>query len=152
MEFLKKITSTKEKYNLYIEIHNLKADFKQECDLMVKIKRGRTQTDKTPAKVYSPAMGEVIFEHSIQFNITAYRNHKNLMQKAIQFKVFRTEKSKTRQDGEVEVELTELAKSGCSLDRTFKRIKGCSDPKAELCISVEMQAVEKSRANSMNDR
>ena len=153
MDFLKKIASTKEKYNLYIEVHNLKAEFGQNCDLMINIKRGRTKSEKTPAKIYSPQMGEVIFEHSVHFSITAYRNHRNLMQKALKFKLFKTVNGKTKQDGEAEVrniqiEITELAESGRSLTRQFLRIKGCSDPKAEVCVSVGMQPVEKSRANS----
>lgn len=157
MDFLKKIASTKEKYNLYIEVHNLKAEFRQECDLMIKIKRGRTKSEKTPAKIYSPQMGEVIFEHSVHFRITAYRNHNNLMKKALQFTLFKTVKGKTKQDGEAEVrniqvEITGLAESGRSLIRQFLRIKGCSDPKAEVCVSVEMQPAVKSRTNSGIDK
>jgi hypothetical protein len=157
MDLLKKLASTKEKYNLYIEVHNLKADFKQECSLMIKIKRGRTKSEDTPAKNYSPQYREVIFEHSVHFRITAYRNHRNLMHKILKFKLFRKVNGKTKQDGEAEVsniqvEITELAESGRSLIQQFLRIKGCSDPKAEVCVSIEMQPAEKSRANSVIDK
>lgn len=154
MEFFSKIGSRIGadgiKYDLNLVIHYIKAKLKTGVHLKVVVKRGADKKDETQPMLYDATQSKVIFEYPLTFFITMYKKGEKFGKKDLSFRMEEIViGKKSLKNGKAIVDFTDLANSNTQMNRKEVPLKGCSDKKAVICISISLIEAKDGRSLSM---
>ncbi|CAG9320715.1 unnamed protein product [Blepharisma stoltei] len=153
MSFLHKISSIgskigadEVKYDLNVTIHHITAKLNTGGIFKVVVKRGADKKEETQPMHYDAAQSKVIFEYPVSFLVTMYRKGNKFGKKDLSFRmVDLSANKKGEKNGKAIIEVQDLAIANSSIIRKEFPLKGCTDKKAVICVSI-------SAAETINDR
>jgi hypothetical protein len=137
-KYLHRIGAKSIKFDLDVTIHYLKLNNTLPSLLKIRVHRGKDKVEETQPMQYSSSHKSVNFDYPLSFNITMYKKSGKYSKKDLLIKVLEIKGLTEILIGTFTVEFHKLAESGKSINYEEFSLYECKDPKARLCISVNL--------------
>lgn len=148
MDYLKRIVSLPEKFFFEISIESILVNLPLDCFIQITVKRNQKKKEKSPKYPYSPSNPLVIFDSKLTFPVTLYKTNSSYADKLYFFRLVQITHKKTIKNGKAKFNISSLAKSS-PLSITLP-LKGCSDSKALVNLTLSMTRIIKTESLNVN--
>lgn len=151
MPLLEKFGARRIKYNLLIQVHTVKANFRETGPIKVLVLRGK-QKQETQQMPYNHSEAQAILEYPVSFTVNMMKKGKTFLKKFVNFTVLEVTGKSTKELGRAVAEFSEIAANGVSFTKIELLLKKCTDKNGKLIISVHLTPFRKgSRSMATGD-
>lgn len=137
MEYFKRLASVTEKYYLEITVHSVQISLPLQSSLQIVIKRNNSKREKSLITKHDMNLNIAYINSTIHFPVTLYRTASGYTSKVYFFRLIQICNQKSIKNGKAKLDIGKLVNK--PLEFFELELKNCSDKKAHLCISVQLQ-------------